>query len=155
MQYFFVTPNLLFLNAKMFSDALIQPWWGPNREHQVVFTIRSAVLICYKMTVSGTSWSMAYITDLLTSTAEISNMVSILSVLIGLVVMSVFLIRLIYQVISCMSQKISFWLWMYIRVSHEITNHGGFENRRSGMMWAFCTQDEGWQRLPGDRSQGS
>ena len=23
------------------------------------------------------------------------------------------------------------------------------------MLWAFCTQDEGWQRLPGNRSQGS
>ena len=63
-----------------------------------MFTIRSASHNCDKMTGSGTSWSMAYITDLLTSTAEISNMVSILSVLIGLVVMSVFLIRLIYQV---------------------------------------------------------
>ena len=42
------------------------------------------------------------------------------------------------------------------RVSHEITNHDGFENRCSGMMlWAFCTQDEGWQRLPDDLSQGS
>ena len=46
----------------------------------------------------GGSWSMAYITDLLTSTAEISNLVSVLTVLMGLVVMLVFLIRLIYQV---------------------------------------------------------
>ena len=45
---------------------------------------------------------------------------------------------------------------MYSRVSHEITNHDGFENRWSGMMlWAFCTQDEGWQRLLGDLSLGS
>ena len=37
-------------------------------------------------------------TDLLTSTAEISNLVSVLSVLAGLLVMLVFLIKLIYQV---------------------------------------------------------
>ena len=95
---FLLYPNSLFLNAKMFSDAMTLSRWGPNREHPAVFTIRSAFHNCDKMTGSGTSWSMAYITDLLTSTAEISNMVSILSVLIGLVVMSVFLIRLIYQV---------------------------------------------------------
>ena len=40
----------------------------------------------------------AQMTDLLTSTAEISNLVSVLSVLAGLLVMLVFLIKLIYQV---------------------------------------------------------
>jgi len=49
---------------------------------------------------AGSSWSMLYITDLMTSTAEISNLVSVLTVLMGLVVMLVFLIRLIYQDIA-------------------------------------------------------
>ena len=43
--------------------------------------------------------TMAYFTDLLASTAEISNLVSVLAVLGGLLVMSVFLFRLIYQVL--------------------------------------------------------
>jgi len=49
---------------------------------------------------AGASWSMLYITDLMTSTAEISNLVSVITVLMGLVVMLVFLIRLIYQDIA-------------------------------------------------------
>ena len=40
----------------------------------------------------------AQITDLLTSTVEISNLMSVLSVLAALLVMLVFLTRLIYQV---------------------------------------------------------
>ena len=43
--------------------------------------------------------TMAYFTDFLASTAEISNLVSVLAVLGGLLVMSVFLFRLIYQVL--------------------------------------------------------
>jgi len=44
--------------------------------------------------------TMAYFTDFLASTAEISNLVSVLAVLGGLLVMSVFLFRLIYQDIA-------------------------------------------------------
>ena len=44
------------------------------------------------------SSSGAQMTDLLTSTAEISNLLSVLSVLAALLVMLVFLIKLIYQV---------------------------------------------------------
>ena len=50
--------------------------------------------------MAGTSWSMARVTDLLTSTAEISTLVSVLTVLAGLLVMLVFLIKLIYQDIA-------------------------------------------------------
>ena len=42
--------------------------------------------------------TMAYFTDFLASTAEISNLMSVLAVLGGLLVMFVFLLRLIYQV---------------------------------------------------------
>ena len=42
--------------------------------------------------------TMAYFTDFLASTAEISNLLSVLAVLGGLLVMFVFLLRLIYQV---------------------------------------------------------
>ena len=41
---------------------------------------------------------MAQVTELLTSTAEISNLMSVITVLLGLVAMMVFLVRLIYQV---------------------------------------------------------
>ena len=41
---------------------------------------------------------MVQVTDLLTSTAEISNLMSVVVVLAGLLVMLVFLLKLIYQV---------------------------------------------------------
>jgi len=44
--------------------------------------------------------TMAYFTDFLASTAEISNLMSVLAVLGGLLVMFVFLLRLIYQDIA-------------------------------------------------------
>ena len=48
--------------------------------------------------MASQSWSMAQVTDLLTSTAEISNLMSVVVVLAGLLVMLVFLLKLIYQV---------------------------------------------------------
>ena len=48
--------------------------------------------------VLTSSWSMAQVTDLLASTAEISNLMSVITVLLGMVAMMVFLVRLIYQV---------------------------------------------------------
>ena len=50
--------------------------------------------------MSSQSWSMAQVTDLLTSTAEISNLMSVVVVLAGLLVMLVFLLKLIYQAIT-------------------------------------------------------
>lgn len=43
---------------------------------------------------------MSQVTELLTSTAEISNLMSVVTVLLGLVAMMVFLVRLIYQDIA-------------------------------------------------------
>ena len=48
--------------------------------------------------MASQSWSMAQVTDLLTSTAEISNLMSVVVVLAGLLVMLIFLLKLIYQV---------------------------------------------------------
>ena len=48
--------------------------------------------------MASQSWSMSQVTELLTSTAEITNQASVLAVLLGLLVMLVFLSRLIYQV---------------------------------------------------------
>ena len=51
-----------------------------------------------KQRMASQSWSMAQVTDLLTSTAEISNLMSVVVVLAGLLVMLVFLLKLICQV---------------------------------------------------------
>ena len=47
---------------------------------------------------AGSSWSMAQVTELLSSTAEISNLVSVITVLLCMISMLVFLFNLIYQV---------------------------------------------------------
>ena len=58
---------------------------------------------------------MAYFTDFLASTAEISNLMSVLAVLGGLLVMFVFLLRLIYQVYEREFSYIFNNLIMFIR----------------------------------------
>lgn len=67
---------------------------------------------------------MAYFTDFLASTAEISNLMSVLAVLGGLLVMFVFLLRLIYQVYEREFSYIFNNLIMFIRTLLMVEGQG-------------------------------
>ena len=68
--------------------------------------------------------TMAYFTDFLASTAEISNLMSVLAVLGGLLVMFVFLLRLIYQVYEQEFSYIFNNLIMFIRTLLMVEGQG-------------------------------
>ena len=68
--------------------------------------------------------TMAYFTDFLASTAEISNLMSVLAVLGGLLVMFVFLLRLIYQVYEREFSYIFNNLIMFIRTLLMVEGQG-------------------------------
>ena len=67
---------------------------------------------------------VAYFTDFLASTAEISNLMSVLAVLGGLLVMFVFLLRLIYQVYEREFSYIFNNLIMFIRTLLMVEGQG-------------------------------
>ena len=72
----------------------------PNDSFKSVSEVQTSCshVTLFTQEMASQSWSMSQVTELLTSTAEITNQASVLAVLLGLLVMLVFLSRLIYQV---------------------------------------------------------